>query len=194
MATQTRPYIAPDVYLALERAAPHKSEYHDGEIVAMAGASRRHNLIVANLVRLLGNALLDRDCNVYPSDLRVRTAKGDLYTYPDVTITCGEERFEDGHADTLLTPLLLIEVLSESTEGYDRGKKFEHYQRISSLKEYMLVAQDRCRAEQFVRQQDGRWIYSEAHRQEDVILLSSIACDVALKEVYAKVRLEEASR
>lgn len=193
MATQTQPYIAPDVYLALERVAPHKSEYHDGEIVAMAGASRRHNLIVASLVRVLGNALLDRDCNVYPSDLRVRTSEGALYTYPDVTVTCGEERFEDEHADTLLTPLLLIEVLSESTEGYDRGKKFEHYQRIPSLMEYVLVAQDRRRAEQFVRQDDGRWIYKEVHRREDRISFPSIGCEVTLEEVYAKVKLEEAN-
>ena len=194
MATQTRSYVAPDVYLALERAAPYKSEYHHGEIVAMAGASRRHNLLVASLVRLLGNALLDRDCNVYPSDLRVRTSEGALYSYPDVTVTCGEEQFEDEHADTLLTPLLLLEVLSESTEAYDRGKKFEHYQRIPSLMEYVLVAQDRCRVEQFVRQDDGRWIYYEVHRRDGMISLPSIGCDLPLAEVYAKVKLEEARR
>ena len=192
MATQTKPTITPDVYLALERAASYKSEYLSGEIVAMAGASRRHNLIVANLVRVLGGALLERDCNVYPSDLRVRTSEANLYTYPDVVVTCGEEQFEDDHTDTLLTPLLLVEVLSESTEAYDRGKKFEHYQRIPSLKEYVLVAQDRCRAEQFVRQQDGRWIYSEAHRREEVIALPSIECDLVLDEVYAKVKFDKA--
>jgi Uma2 family endonuclease len=116
--------LTPAEYLALERKALYKSEYFAGEMFAMAGASRRHNLIVANIIRVLGNQLLERDCNVYPSDMRVKISKIEKYTYPDVVVACGKEVFEDEENDTLLTPVVIIEVLSESTEAYDRDKKF----------------------------------------------------------------------
>jgi Uma2 family endonuclease len=189
MASHPRNLLTPEEYLALERQAEYKSEYFAGEVFAMTGASREHNLIVANMVRTLGNQLLERDCNVYPSDLRVKIQQIEKYTYPDVVMTCGEEQFEDEHRDTLLNPVAIIEVLSASTEAYDRGKKFERYQYIDSLVEYVLVAQDQHRIERYVRQQDKTWTYSEFHALGDVIQLASMGCELALKDVYAKVNL-----
>jgi Uncharacterized protein conserved in cyanobacteria len=187
MASHPRNLLTPEEYLALERKAEYKSEYFAGEVFAMTGASREHNLIVANIVRTLGNQLLERDCNVYPSDLRVKIQQIEKYTYPDVVVTCGEEQFEDEHRDTLLNPVIIIEVLSASTEAYDRGKKFERYQYIDSLVEYVLVAQDQHRIERYVRQPDKTWTYSEFHALSDSIRLTAIGCELALQEVYAKV-------
>lgn len=119
--------LTPDEYLAIERQAKLKSEYFDGEMYAMAGASREHNIIVANLIRLLGNQLVEKPCTVYPSDMRVKVTEMGKYTYPDVVVACEEELFEDDHNDILLNPILIIEVLSDNTEAYDRGKKFKHY-------------------------------------------------------------------
>ena len=187
MSSQPKTLLTPEEYLALERKADGKSEYFAGELFAMAGASQRHNLIVANMIRTLGNQLLERPCNVYPSDMRVKISKVGKYTYPDVVVACGEEQFEDGHNDALLNPVVIIEVLSESTEAYDRGKKFEHYQYLDSLVEYLLVAQDPYRIEQYVRRDDRIWTYSEFHRAEDIVQLSTIDCALALKDVYAKV-------
>src|SRR5206468_11320243 len=139
---------------------------------AMAGASRRHNLITANILRVLGNQLLERTCNVYPSDMRVKISKIGKYTYSDVVVACGEERFEDEHNDTLLNSVVIIEVLSESTEAYDRGKKFEQYQHIESLVEYILIAQDHHSVERYVRQAGRTWTYSAFHSLEDIGTLS----------------------
>ena len=154
----------------------------------MVGASKRHNLITANLIRVLGNQLLNRPCNVYPSDMRVKVSATGKYTYPDVSVACDEEKFDDAEKDTLLNPLVIIEVLSESTEAYDRGKKFEQYQQIESLKEYLLVAQEPQRLEQYVRQSESEWRYSEFHDAEDVVKINIIGCELPLKDIYAKVK------
>lgn len=189
MSSQPRVVFRPEDYLAIERQAEYKSEYVAGEIFAMAGANRQHNLIVANIIRTLGNQLLESPCNVYPSDMRVKVLPTGKYTYPDIIVTCGEERFEDEHDDTLLNPRVIIEVLSESTEAYDRGKKFEHYQAIEPLAEYLLVAQDRSRIEHYVRQDDKTWTYAEFHNIEDSVSLQTIGCQLVFKDVYAKVSL-----
>lgn len=151
-------FFSPEEYLALERESETRHEYLDGEIFALAGASRPHNRIASNLVVALSNRLAGRECDVYSSDLRVQVEATGLFTYPDVVVTCGEERFADEHLDTLLNPLLIVEILSASTEAYDRGKKFEHYQQIGSLREFVLVSQDERRVERFLRQ-DGSWRY-----------------------------------
>ena len=174
-------------YLMLERQASFKSEYFDGEIYAMAGASREHNLIVANVIRMLGNQLLESPCNVYPSDMRIKITEMGKYTYPDVTIACDKEEFDDDYKDTLLNPLLIIEVLSDSTESYDRGKKFKHYQRIKSFSEYILIEQTPYRVEQYVRQDNKTWLYSEFHEAADIVQLQVIKCTLALKDIYAKI-------
>lgn len=187
MSYQPEHILTPEKYLAVERQAECKSEYFAGEMFAMAGASRQHNLIVSNLIRILGNQLLEHNCNVYPSDMRVKISKIDKYTYPDIVVACGEEEFEDNESDTLLNPVVIIEVLSESTEAYDRGKKFEHYQYLESLAEYVLVAQESYSIERYVRQNDETWSYRGFHSVDDVVPLRTIHCQLSLQDVYAKV-------
>lgn len=173
-------------YLALERASEIKHEYYDGEIFAMAGASLPHNLIVGNLVGELRSALKNRDCVVFPSDMRVQCPTG-LYTYPDVSIVCGPSELADDHQDMLLNPLVLIEVLSPSTEAYDRGKKFGHYKTIPSLREYVVVAQDRASIDHFARQEDGRWLMTSVSELSEWLVLPAVEVSVPAAEIYAKV-------
>jgi len=187
MSYQRKSLLSPEEYLAIERKSEIKHEYFSGEMFAMVGASKRHNLITANIIRVLGNQLLDRPCNVYPSDMRVKVGATGKYTYPDVVVACDEEKFDDAENDTLLNPVIILEVLSDSTEAYDRGKKFEQYQNIESLTEYLLVAQEPYRIEQYVRQSDREWRYSEYHNADDIVKIGVIGCELALKEVYAKV-------
>jgi Uma2 family endonuclease len=182
--------LTSEEYLAIERKAEYKSEYFAGEMFAMAGASKRHNLIVSNMIRILGTQLLDRDCNVYNSDMRVKIEKFDKYTYPDVVVAGEEERFEDDQEDTLLNPLVIVEVLSGSTEAYDRGKKFEYYQSIPSFVEYLLVSQTTYRVEQYIRQDGRKWTYSAFYSEDDTIQISAIECHLVLKDVYAKVQIQ----
>lgn len=173
-------------YLARERKALNKSEYRDGRIYAMPGASRAHNLITVHVTGELYIQLRTRSCEVYPSDMRVKVSAGGLYTYPDVIVVCDEPRFEDGHFDTLLNPTVLIEVLSPSTAAYDRGEKFRRYQYLDSLCEYILISQDRIRVEHYLRQEDG-WELTEFRSLSDVFQLVSIGCELSLQAIYAKV-------
>lgn len=181
------PALAPEEYLEIERRAETRSEYLDGEMFAMAGASIEHNAIVANLLGELRQQLKRRPCQVFPSDLRIHIPATGLYTYADVVVVCGEPRLEDSHLDTLLNPALLIEVLSPTSEAYDRGKKFEHYRSVEWLAEYLLVAQDAPRIEQYLRQPDGRWLFTAVSGLEATIALPSIQCELSLAEVYDKV-------
>ena len=187
MSSQAHKHYTPKEYLALERQAQCKSEYYAGDIFAMAGASRWRNLIVANVVGERRSQLKGRPCATYPSDMRVKISPTGLYTYPDVTVVCGEAEFEDSQQDTLLNPTLIVEVLSESTEAYDRGGKFAHYRKLASLAEYVLIAQTKPHIEHYVRQPDNRWLLSEADTLRDAIHLPSIDCHLALAEVYDKV-------
>ena len=151
MVSQPTHFYTPAEYLALEREADHKSEYLAGEIFALAGASEAHNTITLNFAAALHAQLRGRPCRVFANDLRVRVQASGLYTYPDVLALCGERRFEDAHRDTLLNPTLIGEVLSPSTEAYDRGKQFGHYRRLESLIDYLLIAQDEVRVEHYTR-------------------------------------------
>ena len=191
MTSQPKTYLTPEEYLAVERQNEYKSEYIDGEMVAMTGASRRHNIIGVNVTREISQQLKGHPCEIYANDMRVRIAsrREYAYTYPDVAVVCGEPQFEDDYLDTLLNPTVLIEVLSESTERYDRGKKFSFYRTIESLAEYVLVAQDEYGIEQYAKQADGRWLLSDHRSSEDVVELPSIRCALALREVYEKVSL-----
>ncbi len=191
MPTAPQRYLTPEEYLAIERRAEYKSEYHDGEMFAMAGASAAHTLIVSNLVRELGNQLKTKDCLVYATDLRLCVRASGLYTYPDVIVVCGSPKFLDAMNDTLINPTVLIEVLSPTTEVYDRGKKFEMYRDLPSLQEYVLVAQDRPSVEKYLRQADGSWLYSSWSLPGDTITLSSVQCSLPMEEIYAKVQFSE---
>ena len=189
MSSQPRTLLSSEEYLTLDRRSEYRSEYLNGEVIAMTGASRKHNLIVANLTRELTQQLRGKACELYPNDMRVKVPSSRLYTYPDVVIVCGEPKFEDEYVDTLINPILIIEVLSESTESYDRGKKFGYYRTVESLAEYLLIAQDEYKIEQYVKQTDGRWLLSEASSLEGTVELVSIQCLLALKDVYDRVLL-----
>jgi Uma2 family endonuclease len=173
-------------YLAFERASTVRHELVDGEIVALAGASFEHNKIVGNLVRELGNALRERPCDVTPSDLRVKVPATGRYVYPDVTVLCGDPAFEDGERDTLLNPTVIFEVLSPTTEGEDRGKKFRNYRSIATFCEYVLVSQDAALVERYTRGEDGVWSLREVGPGERLVL-ESIGYAITVDEIYLKV-------
>jgi Uma2 family endonuclease len=187
MQPQTIPYLSEDEYLGIERNSEIKHEYFEGEIFAMSGASRKHNLIAANVIITLGSQLKKKPCRVYPSDMRLKIERTKLYTYPDVMIVCGKDRFADDREDMLLNPDVIIEVLSDSTETYDRGKKFEHYRQIASLKEYVLISQHDRKIEKFMKTEDRRWIWDETDENNPEIILESVGCSLNLDEVYDKV-------
>ena len=177
---------SPEEYLALERAAETKSEYVDGYIYAMTGASRAHNLVTVNISLRLGNQLLNRPCEIYVADMRVKAATARSYRYPDITVVCGQPEFEDPRFDTLTNPSVLIEVLSPTTEASDRGRKFAEYQRIPSLREYLLVAQDQPRIDHYVRQ-DAGWLLKVAEGLDATLRLEAVGCVLELREVYQRV-------
>jgi len=190
MSVQEKMRLTPEEYLTRERAASYKSEYFAGEMFAMSGASRRHNLISLNIGSELRVQLRHRPCEVYTSDMRVKVSPTGLYTYPDVVVVCGEPAFEDTRGDTLLNPTVLVDVLSQSTEDYDRGRKLEHYRSLPSLQEYLLVSQERAHIVHYVRHSDVSWLLSDTSGLEASISLQAIGCEVALSEIYAKVRFE----
>lgn len=187
MSTHSKAFVTPEQYLEIERDAEYKSEYFDGEMFAMAGGTEPHNLIASHINRDLDQQTRRRPCLVYTSDMQVRASSTGLYTYPDASVVCGEPKFLDEGRRTLLNPNVIVEVLSPSTEAYNRGRKFEHYKTIESLAEYLLVASDRMHADLFTRQPDGRWILSSADKPNDAIELASIGCRLILADIYEKV-------
>jgi len=187
MSSERKTHLSPEEYLALDRQSEVRSEYFDGDMVAMSGGSREHNLIVTNLVRELSFQLKGRPCEVYPSNMRVKVSATGLYTYPDVVVVCGEPKFEDENVDTLINPTLIAEVLSDSTEAYDRGAKFGHYRKVDSLTEYLLVAQKEPRIEQYVRQAAGPWLRSEKGGLKSRLELPSIQGAIDLAEIYDRL-------
>jgi Uma2 family endonuclease len=177
-------------YLAHERANSIRHEYFNGEIFAMAGASREHSLITTNATAHLHRQLEARSCEVYQSDMRVKIDALGHYTYPDVVAVGGKPDLEDQHGDTLLNPTLIIEVLSPSTAQYDRNAKFRSYRAIASLQEYVLISQDVVFVEHYTRQNQW-WTIQDYTQLSDIIQLSSIACELVLEKVYAKITFEE---
>ncbi len=188
MSRQIKPYISEEEYLAIERAAEYKNEYVNGEIFAMTGASRKHNLST-NLISSLGSQLRGTPCEVYPGEMRVKAPAARSYVYPDVVV-CSDPQFEDGYFDTLLNPTLVVEVLSKSTESYNRLAKSAYYRIIESLIEYLLVAQEEYRVEQYVKQADGRWLLSDLRSLEGAVDLKSIGCSLVLREIYDRVSID----
>lgn len=174
-------------YLARERVAEFRSEYYRGEMFAMAGGTPRHSLIKTNLMRELSIALKGRPCTAYDSDLRIRVSASGLYTYPDASVICGELQFDDERRDTVLNPTVLVEVLSDRSEAYDRGEKFDHYRKLASLKEYLLIAQNSPRLQRFSRNPDDTWTPQVVAGLDQSIELPSIGVTLSLAEVYDKV-------
>ena len=190
MASDRRTLLTEEQYLEIERKAERKSEFHDGEMFAMAGAGAAHNQLVWNVIAHLGRQLGSGPYRGCPSDMRVRVSATGLYTYPDIVVVCGKPQFPDGHTDTLLNPTLIVEVLSPSTEAYDRGRKFEHYRSLPSLRQYLLVASERVETELRTRQPDGQWLLSFASKGEDVIDLESVGAHLLVSEIYSGVEFD----
>lgn len=185
MSAPPVPYVNPDDYLQDERTAPFKSEYYSGQVWARPRADWRHNTLASNLIAVIGSALRGTPCRGFTSDMRV-TVADTLYTYPDLTIVCGEAHFQDAHADTLTNPTVLIEILSPSTAGYDRAAKFGRCRRLPSLREYILVHHDAFRVERFERIGDI-WDTYEYEGEAAVLELSSAGASVPLAAIYEDV-------
>ncbi len=184
---QPKTYYSPEEYLALERAAEFKSEYINGEIVAMAGESPNHGRLKSDVNRIIGNQLVGKICETFTSDTKVRTPGINIFGYPDVVVVCGELIFHDRFKDVIINPKVIIEVLSPSTELYDRGEKFASYRQLESLTDYLLISQDKPLIEHYVRH--GKfWMLSEESDLVNSIVIESIECSLPLKDVYARVQ------
>ena len=188
-STAKKIFIGPDEYLARERLADLKSEYYDGQIYAMAGTSYRHNVILMNLSGELYAQLKGGPCRPCSSDVRLATGAAESYIYPDLMVICGDPRFADHEFDTVLNPTVIIEVLSPSTESWDRGGKFEHYRAVESLREYVLVSQDKRLVERYMRQGE-EWVPTSWAHEGDVLALDSIGCNVPLRDIYQNVTFD----
>ena len=187
MDTASDQRFTPQEYLTLERASLElKSEYVDGHILAVARVNLTHNLIVTNLARELGTRLRGGPCSAFLSRMRIKVRATEMYAYPDVVVVCGEPRLEDDHFDTLLNPTVIIEVLSPSTERYDRGERWAHFRRLETLQMYVLIAQDRMRVETFTRRGD-EWIYAESSGADGVLSLPAVGFAVPLDALYEDV-------
>lgn len=192
MSLQARRRFTPEEYLTLERKAEYKSEYYDGEIFAMLGANEKHNLIAGNIFASLHAQFRNRPCRAYTSDMRVKVRPGNMYSYPDVIAVCGQPQFDDEYKDHLVNPTVIVEVLSSSTEAYDRGDKALRYRQLASIQEYLLVSQEEPHVEHYVRQPDNQWLLTETSDLGVTVQLASIDCTLTLAEIYDKVEFDAA--
>jgi Uma2 family endonuclease len=180
-------FYTPEEYLALEEKADYKSEYYNGEIFAMAGGSYNHNVIAGNLYAALNQFVESKPCTAFTSDMRLFVEEAELYTYPDVMVVCGRPQFAQNRIDTLTNPIVIVEVLSRSTRGYDRGQKFEFYRTIETFEDYVLIDQDRVHIEYFHKLADGRWILAVFNTLEATLTIESIDFEIPLSRIYHKV-------
>ncbi|HYW48908.1 MAG TPA: Uma2 family endonuclease [Bryobacteraceae bacterium] len=194
MSTQPKTLLTPEQYFEIESKSEFKSEYCLGEMFAMAGAGPAHNRLARNVMFQLYEQLRSSPCEVLTSESRVSVSTEEFYTYADALVVCGGTELLDSKFDTVLNPTLIIEVLSPSTEAYDRGRKFEHYKSIESFQQYLLIASDRVHVDLFTRKPDGDWNLKSADRLEDSLELQSIGCRLALADLYNKVELSEPQR
>lgn len=187
-----KPRMTPEAYLEFEKTSEIRHEYFRGELFAMTGGSLNHNRISRNIVRSLGNQLAGSPCEPFAGDMRVKVQENEKYTYPDIVVVCGEIELEKiKEVETLLNPVAIMEILSSATEAYDRGKKFEHYRMIPSLREYFLFSQDECQVERFVRGGDGIWqILGPVKGMDQVVPIASANCELKLADVYDRVEFE----
>ena len=187
MSARPQSFLTPQDYLDWERRQETRHEFLDGHVFAMTGASRAHNILCLNMAASLHQQLRGKPCEIYANDMRVKVSETGMYTYPDLVAVCGKPRFEDAAVDTLLNPVLIIEVLSESTERYDRGAKFTHYRSLASLQEYLLISQTECRVERYARQPGNQWLLTEYQDRGDRIGLTSLDARLHLGEVYERL-------
>ena len=177
----------PDEYLALEETAEGKSEYYKGEIFAMSGGSANHNRIVSSINAFFHSGLRGRRCESFTSDMRVQVKAHGLFTYPDAMIICGQPEFWNNRNDTVTNPILIVEVLSESTKDYDRGQKFEFYRTIPTLRDYVLIHQDRVHIEYYHKLEDGRWLLTEIGDPEALLILETVDLTLPVRSIYERV-------
>lgn len=186
-APHSQEYISEEEYLVFERASATKHEYYNGRVYAMTGAKEAQNLIAGNILAALHGQLRRKPCRVYPSDMRVKVLKTGLHTYPDIVVVCGQPAFADEVTDTVINPVVIVEVLPPSTERYDRGLKFQSYRAIDTLQDYLLVAQDHRHIEHFSRQSNGVWVLREAVEPSSTLHIASIDASLQLQDVYEKI-------
>ena len=190
MSAQPKPFITEADYLERERVSTSKHEYYSGEIFAMTGASEAHNLIASNVTATFHRQLRGRACRIYPSDMRLKVIQTGLNTYPDLTIVCGPPQFTDlTKRDTLINPTVIIEILSPSTERYDRGLKFQNYRTISSLQDYILIAQDAAHIEHYTRHEPNQWILTEVVGLDNSLTIASLGVTINLTDAYEQIEL-----
>jgi Uma2 family endonuclease len=187
MSSAAKAKITVEEYLALERASEMKHEFYDGEVFHKTGGTPAHSLIATNFAAETRAALKDRPCVVYNSDLRVKVNPTGQYTYPDVTIACGQHQFDDEQQDTLINPTVVVEVLSKSTAIYDRGTKSKHYRKIESLQALILIEQESPVVEVYRRQLEGKWVLTEATTLSDSIAIDPLGIAISLAEIYRNV-------
>jgi Uma2 family endonuclease len=179
--------VTPEQYLEIERKAEYKSEYLDGKMIAMPRANRDHNRLTRDLALILCPQVEKHGCELFTSDMRIQVSPTGLYAYPDLTVVCGPQQFVDDCEDTLLNPTFLVEVLSPSTEGYDRGLKSERYRKMESLREYLLIEPDRLQINIYTRREDGVWLLGDGNRSEQILELRSIGSRVSMAELYRHI-------
>ncbi len=187
MAQPVTKFYTPEEYLVLEECATAKSEYYSGEIFAMAGGSSNHNLIAGNVHARLHQALKRKPCWIYQSDMRLLVKSNGLYTYPAVMVVCGKLEFAEGRMDTLANPILILEVLSQSTKDYDRQAKFDLYQALDSLQDYVLIDQERVHVQYFHRLDHGDWRLRTHRQLSESVTLDSVAVTIPLADIYDKL-------
>jgi Uma2 family endonuclease len=187
MSVNTTPTVTAEEYLAADRASSFRSEFVNGEVFAMSGGRLAHAQLSSQVSRELQDALDERPCIVTVADMRLQVAAGETYVYPDVMVLCGEPVYGEGHRDIITNPSVVVEVLSESTERWDRGGKFAQYRRVASLREYVLVSQDAMRVEWFTREDSGAWTYREAVGPGGVVRLDGLGVSLGLGRIYRKV-------
>lgn len=183
MAAEPTSLFSREAYLAMDRASDERHEYIAGEVFAMVGGTETHGLIIGNVIAALHRPTRQRGCRIYPGDVRIAIPALDIYTFPDVSVICGQPQYEDNRRDILLNPKVVVEVLSPSTERRDRGQIFKYYQQISSLDTYILIAQDLPLVEQYVRHNEQAWLYAAARGLDASLSLPTLGCSLALKDI-----------
>ncbi len=181
--------ITPEEYFAMEEAAEYKSEYYYGEIFAMSGASHNHNMIAVNIIAALHSSLCNSDCVIYGSDMKIQVDEALHYTYPDVSVVCGDIEFVMGRDDIIRNPAVIFEILSESTKDYDRGSKFTAYRKIRSLRDYIIVDQYAFHVEYFYKDESDRWILNEFTDSDERFIIRAINRELSLNTIYERVKL-----
>jgi Uma2 family endonuclease len=187
MSSLPEPYFTLDQYLEQEQQSEVRHEYFAGQIFDMAGSTPQHNRITVNLSSALNFQLRGRKCQVFSIDVRVKIPNTGLYTYPDVTVVCGAVQYDERDANAITNPKVIIEVLSKSTEAYDRGDKFAHYRQLEEITDYLLVTQERKRVEHYVKQSDYQWLLTVFENESEALIIEGIDCRLTLAEIYENV-------